>query len=65
MPRKKREVSVLEDEAKPLEARKRAAIEEAREAQRKRGKGGVGEELEERGKWLKSVDAGLKTMLEV
>ncbi|GAB7356048.1 hypothetical protein MBLNU459_g6664t1 [Dothideomycetes sp. NU459] len=65
VPRKKREVAKLENELGPLEARKRAAIEEAKDAQRKRGKGGLGEELEERGKWLKNVDAGLRLMLEI
>lgn len=63
--RRKRDVSKLETELAPLEARKRSVIEEARDAQRKRGKGGLGVELEERGKWLKNVDAGLRLMLEV
>lgn len=65
LPRKKREVAGLEDELKPLEKRKRNAIEEAQEAQKKRGKGGMGDEIERRGRWLKGVEVGLKAMLEL
>lgn len=65
LPRTKREVAKLESELKPLEARKREAIQDAQEAQRVRAKGDMQDELEEKGRWLKSVDAGLRAMLEV
>lgn len=65
MPQRKREVAGMEAELGPLDARKRGVIEEAREARRRRGEGGVAVELEERGRWLRGVEAGLRSMLEV
>lgn len=65
LPAKKRQVAALEAELAPLETKKRTAIDEAREAQRKRGNGGMAKELEERGRWLKAVDGGLRAMLDV
>ena len=65
LPTKKREVANLESELAPLEKRKRVAIEEARAAQRRRGTGGMAAELEEKGRWLKGSDAGLRAMLEI
>lgn len=65
LPTKRKEVSALAAELGPLEERKRRAIEEAREAKRKRGDGDRASELEARGRWFKGVDAGLRAMLEV
>lgn len=65
MPEKKRAVAALEQELGPLETRKNGAVQSANEARRGRENGGLGDELEERGRWLKSVDGGLKAMLEV
>jgi hypothetical protein len=48
-----------------LEARKNGAVQSANEAKKGKENGGMGDELEERGRWLKSVDSGLKAMLEV
>ena len=62
---KKEKVEGLREELEPLEERKRRVIGEAREAQRKRGTGGVAAELEERGRWLKGVEGGLRVMLDV
>jgi chromosome segregation ATPase len=65
LPKRERHVEHLAAELGPLEARKRAVIEEAREAQRKRGTGGMAADLEERGRWLKGVEGGLSIMLGV
>lgn len=63
VPEKKRKVRDAERELGPLEERKRMAIDEAREAQRKRGKGG--DEIEKRGRWLRAQESVLRSMLEV
>lgn len=65
LPEKKRAVADLEGDLGPLEARKNAAVQSANEAKRGRENGGLGDELEERGRWLKGVDSGLRAMLEV
>lgn len=65
LPEKKRAVAALEADLGPLEARKNNAVQNAAEAKRGRENGGLGDELEERGRWLKGVDSGLKAMLEV
>lgn len=66
LPQRKRDVIRLQGELEPLEQRKRLVVDEAREAKRLRGgDGGLARELEERGRWLKGVDAGLRAMLEV
>lgn len=65
--RKEQELQRLEDELKPLEAQKLNAIAGANEARRRREQGlrGVGDELEERGRWLRGVDTTLRSLLEV
>ena len=65
LPEKKRAVADLEADLGPLEARKKGAVQSANEAKRGRENGGLGDELEERGRWLKGVDRGLRSMLEV
>lgn len=66
LPQKQNEVAALQDEVSILNAKKIKAVEEAKEARRRR-EGGAGEsdEIEERGRWLRAVEGGLKTMLEV
>ncbi|TKA80043.1 hypothetical protein B0A55_01767 [Friedmanniomyces simplex] len=66
MPAKRKEVENLQDELAPLQMRKMKAVQEAQEARRRRQDGaGIGDELEERGRWLMGVEAGLRGMLEV
>jgi hypothetical protein len=65
LPEKKRAVADLEKDLGPLEARKNGAVQSANEAKKGKENGGMGDELEERGRWLKSVDSGLKAMLEI
>ncbi|EMC98403.1 hypothetical protein BAUCODRAFT_66438 [Baudoinia panamericana UAMH 10762] len=64
---RREEVEQLEDGLAPLQMRKTKAVQEAQDARKRRaiGAGGIGDDLEERGRWLRSVDAGLRTMLEV
>ncbi|KAK3697365.1 hypothetical protein LTR37_017510 [Vermiconidia calcicola] len=66
LPHKQAQVSAMQDEVSILNAKKIRAVEEAKEARRRREKGGgVGDELDERGRWLRGVEAGLRGMLEV
>lgn len=65
LPAKKAEVQRLQDELAPIQMRKIKAVEEAREARMRRENGGMADELEEKGRWLRGVETSLKTMLEV
>ena len=67
LPRKTREFDRLEAELKPLEVKKLGSAAAAREARRRKeeGLGGVRDDLEERGRWWRAVETGLKTMLDV
>ncbi|KAF2089943.1 hypothetical protein K490DRAFT_62817 [Saccharata proteae CBS 121410] len=67
LPRKTRELERLEAELKPLELQRNGTVSAAEEAKRRRdaGEAGMGDDLEERGRWLRAVSQGLKTMLEV
>lgn len=65
IPAQEGEMESLREELGPLQMRKEKAIREAREARRRRDEGGDGDELEERGRWLRGVEAGLRGMLEV
>ncbi|KAK5112435.1 hypothetical protein LTR85_011544 [Meristemomyces frigidus] len=65
LPAKRQEVERLQDELAPLQMRKINAVQEAKQARRRREDGGLGDELEEKGRWLRSVDSGLRAMLEV
>jgi predicted RNase H-like nuclease (RuvC/YqgF family) len=65
LPDKKRSVAALKADLEPIESRKRSAIAEAQEAQKKRGQHSLAQDLDERGKWLESADAGLRLMLQI
>ena len=65
LPHKRDEVAALQDEVSILNTRKIKAVEEAKEARTRRENGGAGDELDERGRWLRGVEGGLRTMLEV
>lgn len=66
LPPKTRELEKIENELKVLEDQKVVAVQSAREAMRSRDDGGdAGDELEMRGRWLRGVDSGLRTMLGV
>lgn len=65
--RKEREVVRLEEELGSLQKQKLNATTAAKEARRRKeeGSGGTGDELEERGRWLRGVEATMKSLLEV
>ncbi|KAH7057309.1 hypothetical protein B0J12DRAFT_697180 [Macrophomina phaseolina] len=67
LPRKTRELERLEAELQPLEMQKSGTVAAAKEARRRReaGEAGMGDDLEERGRWLTAVEQGLRGMLEV
>ena len=67
MPRKARELDRLNAELQPLEVKRLGSTASAREAKRRKEEvlGGVGDDLEERGRWWRGVETGLKTMLAV
>ncbi|KAF4310206.1 hypothetical protein GTA08_BOTSDO02074 [Botryosphaeria dothidea] len=67
VPRKTREFERLEAELKQLEMQKCGTVAAAKEAQRRReaGEAGMGDDLEDRGRWLTAVEQGLTSMLEV
>jgi len=66
-PRKIRELERLNAELQPLEVKKLGSTASAREAKRRKEEalGGVGDDLEERGRWWRGVESGLKGMLGV
>lgn len=65
LPKKTRELERLEAELQPLEIRRLGSTASAREAKRRREEalGGVGDDLEARGRWWRGVEGGLKVML--
>ncbi|MCJ1293612.1 hypothetical protein MMC34_005167 [Xylographa carneopallida] len=67
LPRKTRELELLEKELKPLEAQKASAVVAAQEARRikEEVERGFGDELELKGRWYRSVETGLREMLAV
>ncbi|KAJ4358511.1 uncharacterized protein N0V89_003095 [Didymosphaeria variabile] len=66
IPNRTRELEKLERELKPLETQKQGTVAAAKEARRRREDGGgIGDELEERGRWLRASESALKKMLEV
>ncbi|KAJ4286988.1 hypothetical protein N0V90_012869 [Kalmusia sp. IMI 367209] len=66
LPNRARELEKLERELKPLETQKHGTVAAAKEARRRREDGGgLGDELEERGRWLRASENALKDMLEV
>ena len=62
-----RELERLENELRPLEAQKTVAVNTAKEARRRKEEGerGIGDDLELKGRWYRSVEKGLKDMLDV
>lgn len=67
VPRKTRELERLNAELQPLEAKRLGSTASAREAKRRKEEalGGVGDDLEERGRWWRGVEGGLTGMLGV
>lgn len=67
LPRKTRELDRLEAELQPLEVKRLGTTASAREAQKRKeaALGGAGDDLEERGRWWRGVESGLKGMLGV
>lgn len=65
LPQAQRDVRELEEQLGPLEVRKNVVVDEAREARKRRANGGLGDELEDRGRWLSATETGLRAMLEV
>ncbi|KAI9819238.1 MAG: hypothetical protein M1827_007394 [Pycnora praestabilis] len=67
LPRKTRELERLEAELRPLEIQKLGSTAAAKEARRRKeeGMGGVGDDLEERGRWWRGVEGGLRGILGV
>lgn len=66
LPNRTRELEKLERELKPLETQKNGTVAAAKEARRRKEEGGgIGDELEERGRWLRASEKALKEMLEV
>ncbi|TAQ86157.1 hypothetical protein B7494_g5516 [Chlorociboria aeruginascens] len=62
VPRKTRELDRLNAELQPLEVKRLGSAASAREAKRRREEalGGGGDDLEERGRWWRGVESGLK-----
>lgn len=66
IPSRTRELEKLERELKPLETQKQGTVTAAKEAKRRKEEGGgIGDELEERGRWLTASEKALREMLEV
>ncbi|KAK7946054.1 uncharacterized protein PG986_010375 [Apiospora aurea] len=67
VPRKKKELERLQIELQPLETKRTNSTAAAREAKRRKdgAVGGVEDDLEERGRWFRAAEAGLRQMLEL
>jgi DNA repair exonuclease SbcCD ATPase subunit len=67
VPRKQRELERLRTELQPLETKRQNSMAAAKEARRRKeaALGGVEDDLEERGRWYRAAEAGLKQMLEI
>ncbi|KAI5917651.1 hypothetical protein F4810DRAFT_695533 [Camillea tinctor] len=67
VPRKKKELERLHAEMQPLETKRQNSTAAAKEARRRKENalGGVEDDLEERGRWFRAAEAGLKQMLEI
>lgn len=65
VPRKTRELERLENELKPLEVQKAGVVAAAKDAMKRKedGERGVGDDLELKGRWYRSVEAGLNDVL--
>ncbi|KAI1358092.1 hypothetical protein F5Y08DRAFT_346056 [Xylaria arbuscula] len=67
VPRKQKELERLRAELQPLETKRQNSMAAAKEARRRKeaALGGVEDDLEERGRWYRAAEAGLKQMLEI
>jgi len=66
LPAKRQRVERLQNELAPLQAKKIRAVQDAQDARRRREGGGIsGDELEEKGRWLRGVESGMRSMLQV
>jgi chromosome segregation ATPase len=67
VPRKTKELERLNAELQHVEAKRLASTASAREAKRRKEEalGGAGDDLEDRGRWWRGVESGLKGMLGV
>ncbi|KAI8949823.1 hypothetical protein F4801DRAFT_551685 [Xylaria longipes] len=67
VPRKKKELERLHAELQPLETKRQNSMTAAKEARRRKeaALGGVEDDLEERGRWYRAAEAGLKRMLDI
>jgi chromosome segregation ATPase len=66
LPSRARELEKVQRELKPLETQRQGTTAAAKEARRRREEGGgIGDELEERGRWLRTSEKALREMLEV
>ena len=65
VPRQSRMLENEERELRRLEGERERAVGAAREAVERKREGGGADELEMKGRWLRSVDVGLRQMLEV
>jgi len=66
LPNRTRELEKLERELRPLETQKQGTVAAAKEARRRKEEGGgIGDELEERGRWLRASEKALREMLDV
>jgi hypothetical protein len=67
LPRKTRALERLEAELQPLEVKRQGTTALARDAKRRKedSLGGNGDDLEERGRWWRGVEGGLKVLLDV
>lgn len=66
LPGRAKELEKLERELKPLETQKQGTVAAAKDARRRKEEGGgIGDELEEKGRWLTASERGLREMLEV
>ncbi|KAM0322683.1 hypothetical protein ACHAQA_009274 [Verticillium albo-atrum] len=67
VPRKRKEVERLEVELQPLEVKRQTSTTAAKDAKRRKeaALGGVEDDLEERGRWLRATEAALTQMLEL
>ncbi|GAP91311.1 putative 60S ribosomal protein l37 protein [Rosellinia necatrix] len=67
VPRKTKELERLHAELQPLEAKRQNSTAAAKEARRRKeaALGGVEDDLEERGRWYRAAEAGMRQMLEI
>ncbi|KAH6665878.1 hypothetical protein F5X68DRAFT_177138 [Plectosphaerella plurivora] len=67
VPRKTKELERLQAELQPLEVKRQNSTAAAKEARRRKeaALGGVEDDLEERGRWLRANETALKSMLEI